>query len=107
MKEFDSLEGRTAFVTGGTSALGLGIARALLDKGARVFLADLSREKLAASASTLAEQGFGDRVGWAELDLLRLGDAEEAFEKAIFATTKESDGGLRRDLFHRKDHGHR
>jgi NAD(P)-dependent dehydrogenase (short-subunit alcohol dehydrogenase family) len=36
-----NISGRVAFVTGGGSGIGFGIAEALLDHGAKVVLADL------------------------------------------------------------------
>ena len=37
----EDLEGKVAFVTGGASGIGLGIARALVDAGMKVMIADL------------------------------------------------------------------
>lgn len=46
--------GKTAFVTGGASGIGLGIAKALLQRGARVVLADLRGDHLERAAQDLA-----------------------------------------------------
>ncbi|MFI2609740.1 SDR family NAD(P)-dependent oxidoreductase [Kitasatospora sp. NPDC018619] len=45
--------GETAFVTGAASGIGLGIARALVARGARVTLVDLDGDKLAAAVAEL------------------------------------------------------
>lgn len=39
-------QGRTAFVTGAASGIGLGLVRALLDEGANVMLADVEEAAL-------------------------------------------------------------
>ncbi|MBR1457234.1 MAG: SDR family oxidoreductase [Oscillospiraceae bacterium] len=83
MKGLDSLEGRFALVTGGTSAMGVGIAQALLDKGAGVFLADLDLDKLARTRDELLALCPGADVGFARLDLLEPGCAAAAFAAAL------------------------
>lgn len=47
------LAGRTAFVTGGASGIGLGLARALLAEGCKVAIADIRADALDAALKTL------------------------------------------------------
>jgi 3-oxoacyl-[acyl-carrier protein] reductase len=51
------LDGRTALVTGGSRGIGAAIARALLDRGARVAIGGRQAEALSASRSRLARAG--------------------------------------------------
>jgi NAD(P)-dependent dehydrogenase (short-subunit alcohol dehydrogenase family) len=53
-KAMDAIEGRTAFITGGARGIGLGIARAFHAAGARVALADVDADALAAAKTSLA-----------------------------------------------------
>jgi NAD(P)-dependent dehydrogenase (short-subunit alcohol dehydrogenase family) len=63
MKQF---EGKTAFVTGGGSGIGLGIGRALLDRGMKVVLADLLDDHLDEARALMR----GDnRVHYIQLDV--------------------------------------
>lgn len=63
-------QARHAFITGGASGIGLGIADALADRGVRVTLADLNREALAEVLAERDERFRGveldtrDREGW-------------------------------------------
>lgn len=63
-------EARHAFVTGGASGLGLGIADALASRGVRVTIADINDEALAAVLATRGNSFRGvvldtrDREGW-------------------------------------------
>lgn len=82
MQFTDSLKGRSALITGGTSAMGKGIALALLEKGANVFLADLDRQKLAETQEELAAYGHPGKIAYAKLDLLEPGDDVAAFRAA-------------------------
>lgn len=52
-----SLEGKTALVTGGSSGLGLIMAKGLLCNGARVIIASRSQEKCDVALSELSEYG--------------------------------------------------
>ena len=45
--------GKTAFVTGGASGIGLGLGRALARAGARVMLADIEEEALNEAVASL------------------------------------------------------
>lgn len=49
-----NLPGKTAFVTGGASGIGLGIAKALLGAGVRVVIADVRDDHLQAAQAELA-----------------------------------------------------
>jgi NAD(P)-dependent dehydrogenase (short-subunit alcohol dehydrogenase family) len=57
----NNLAGKVAFITGGASGIGLGMARAFLRAGIRVVIADISRENLDDAAAQLAEEQ-GDRL---------------------------------------------
>ena len=61
-----NLPGKTAFVTGGASGIGLGIAKALLGAGMKVVIADVREDHL---ASATAELGAPERVLALELDV--------------------------------------
>ncbi|MEP6868130.1 MAG: SDR family NAD(P)-dependent oxidoreductase [Novosphingobium sp.] len=61
-----NLEGKTAFVTGGASGIGLGIGKALLGAGMNVVIADIRDDHL---ATAQAELGSPDRVLALKLDV--------------------------------------
>jgi NAD(P)-dependent dehydrogenase (short-subunit alcohol dehydrogenase family) len=75
------LPGKSAFVTGGASGIGLGIAKALLGAGMNVVIADIRDDHLAAAT---AELGAPGRVLALKLDVTdraayaRAADAAEA-----------------------------
>jgi NAD(P)-dependent dehydrogenase (short-subunit alcohol dehydrogenase family) len=76
-----NLPGKTAFVTGGASGIGLGIAKALLGAGMNVVIADIRDDHL---AQARAELGMPERVLALKLDVTdraayaRAADAAEA-----------------------------
>ena len=70
------LDGKAAFITGGGSGIGLGLATACLDAGMRVVLADIRRDHLDEAAASL---DGGDRVHTIELDVCD----REAFARAV------------------------
>ncbi len=61
-----NLPGKTAFITGGASGIGLGIAKALLGAGMNVVIADIRDDHLAAASAELAG---GDKVLPLKLDV--------------------------------------
>jgi NAD(P)-dependent dehydrogenase (short-subunit alcohol dehydrogenase family) len=57
MTQLFSLEGKVALVTGGSSGIGIMIARGLVQAGARVYIASRKRDALEAVAKELSELG--------------------------------------------------
>jgi len=55
-----NLSGKVAFITGGASGIGLGIAMAFLRAGIRVVIADVSRENL----DDAARQALKEMINW-------------------------------------------
>ncbi len=74
-----NLPGKTAFVTGGASGIGLGIAKALLGAGMNVVIADIRQDHL---YSATAELGGGDRVLAVKLDVTDRADYARAADAA-------------------------
>ncbi len=78
------LAGKTAFITGGASGLGLAVARNFLDAGARVMLFDRNGELLRRTGAAL-----GERASWREGDV-----ADEESVAAAVAATRERFGAV-------------
>ncbi len=57
-----TLDGKTAFVTGGNSGIGLSTAKALIEAGARVAITGRNAETLAAAAAELGPQAIAIRA---------------------------------------------
>jgi NAD(P)-dependent dehydrogenase (short-subunit alcohol dehydrogenase family) len=74
-----NLGGKTAFITGGASGIGLGIAKALLGAGMNVVIADIRDDHLAVAT---AELGGGDRVLAVKLDVTDRADFARAADAA-------------------------
>jgi NAD(P)-dependent dehydrogenase (short-subunit alcohol dehydrogenase family) len=64
-----NLSGKTAFVTGGASGIGLGIAKALNKAGMKVVIADIRQDHLAASVEELGASEGGGAVLALKLDV--------------------------------------
>ncbi|MEM8935508.1 MAG: SDR family NAD(P)-dependent oxidoreductase [Pseudomonadota bacterium] len=73
-----SFDGKTAFITGGAKGIGLGIAKALVDRGANVALADIDDEALAAAAAP-----FGDKAITIVCDVVDPGAVKAAAQKTV------------------------
>ncbi|MDJ0921117.1 MAG: 3-hydroxybutyrate dehydrogenase [Henriciella sp.] len=63
------LKGKTALVTGSTSGIGLGIARALADAGADIVLSGLASDEEAKALKQGLADEFGVRVGFSGANL--------------------------------------
>jgi NAD(P)-dependent dehydrogenase (short-subunit alcohol dehydrogenase family) len=72
-----TLQGKTAFIAGGTSGINLGIARAMVREGARVAVLSRSQDKVDAAVAELNDiAGASTTLGFAAD--VRQGDAVEA-----------------------------
>ncbi len=63
------LEGKVAFVTGGASGIGLGIAKKLLDAGMKVVIADLRQDHIDEARAWFEERQQGRNVHFIRLDV--------------------------------------
>ncbi len=63
------LQGKTAFVTGGASGIGLGIAGAFVEAGMKVVLADLRQDHIDEALGFFDEQGRPDSVHAIKVDV--------------------------------------
>ena len=70
------LPGKTAFVTGGASGIGLALGRAFAEAGMQVMLADIETEALAAAVKSL--HNFGPDVRGVTCDVSDPGSVERA-----------------------------
>ncbi|MEI9963529.1 MAG: SDR family NAD(P)-dependent oxidoreductase [Caulobacteraceae bacterium] len=85
----DSLTGKVAFITGGASGIGLGMARAFVNEGMKVVIADIWQEHLDDALAGFEEAGQGDQVHTIRLDV----SDRPAYERAA-AETLERFGKL-------------
>lgn len=65
----EHVEGKTAFVTGGASGIGLGIARACVGAGMNVALADIRQDHIDEALGLFADAGHGSAVHALSLDV--------------------------------------
>jgi NAD(P)-dependent dehydrogenase (short-subunit alcohol dehydrogenase family) len=72
------LTGKTAFVTGGASGIGLALGRAFLDAGMRVMLADIEPGPLAAAIDSLRKFGDVQAVACDVADAASVDEAAQA-----------------------------
>ena len=74
------LEGKVAFITGGTRGIGRGIAEAFVNEGASVMLNGRSADK---GKQALEEIGAGDRVDFVAGDVMKQQEVEAAIDAAV------------------------
>jgi NAD(P)-dependent dehydrogenase (short-subunit alcohol dehydrogenase family) len=82
----ETFGGKTAFVTGGASGIGLALARAFLAEGMNVMLADIEEPALTAALASLSNHG--PRVKGAVCDVSRREMLESAAADAMTAFGK-------------------
>jgi NAD(P)-dependent dehydrogenase (short-subunit alcohol dehydrogenase family) len=82
----EQLAGKTAFVTGGASGIGLGLARAFLATGMNVMLADV--EELALQSALHSLSDHGSRVAGALCDVAQRESLQRAAAAAFTAFGK-------------------
>lgn len=85
----ESFEGKIAFITGGASGIGLGIAKVLAGRGAQVVLADLRQDHI---DDALAEFAGGDKSN--AVSALRLDVSDRAAYREAAAKMQDEFGGI-------------
>jgi NAD(P)-dependent dehydrogenase (short-subunit alcohol dehydrogenase family) len=80
----EHVQGKVAFITGGASGIGLGLAKVLVNAGMKVAIADLRQDHLDAAAAWFAGQGQGGDVRLVKLDVTD----REGFGRAAEETLK-------------------
>jgi len=81
-----NVEGKVAFITGGANGIGLGIARAFVNAGMKVVIADIRDDALEEAEAEFEADGTGDRVETVHLDVTdrkSMAAAAEAAEQAF------------------------
>jgi len=78
----ERIENTVAFITGGASGIGLGIAAALAHRGAMVAVADIRADHLAQARDQAVREGWEDRFLGLELDIADRRAFAEALEAA-------------------------
>lgn len=77
----ESFAGKTAFITGGASGIGLGIAKILVERGARVVLADLRQDHIDDALAQFAGGASSNQISAINLDVTNREAYRAAAEK--------------------------
>ena len=89
MTYITDFSGKTAFVTGGASGIGLGISKVLVERGARVVMADLRPDHIEDALAEFAGGAKSNAVSALQLDVT----SREKYREAA-ARMKEEFGGI-------------
>lgn len=79
----DDFSGKTAFITGGASGIGFGIAEAFAEVGMQIMLSDIEATALDAAVATLSESGA--RVRGVQCDVMNADSVAAAAQTTIDA----------------------
>ncbi len=83
------LNGRTAFITGGTSGIGYHIAKAFLNSGANVIITSRKKENLEKACSDLEQNGlFTNCVFGILMDNTDIKSFQKCFDDSLYLITK-------------------
>jgi NAD(P)-dependent dehydrogenase (short-subunit alcohol dehydrogenase family) len=84
----ESVAGKTAFITGGASGIGLGMAKAFASAGMNVVIADLRLDHLEQAEAEMAEAGHRNRAYFMALDVTDREAYAAAVDEAVQAFGK-------------------
>lgn len=79
----ESLENKTAIVTGGAQGLGLAVAKALLVRGARVVISDVDEARLNGALECLRSSGLRDNYRGIVANVVRSSEVYKLVEETI------------------------
>lgn len=82
------IEGKVAFVTGGASGIGLGLAKVLVKAGMKVVIADVREDHLASAAAFFADSGHRSDVATLKLDVTDRAALAQAAQDSLRAFGK-------------------
>jgi NAD(P)-dependent dehydrogenase (short-subunit alcohol dehydrogenase family) len=87
-EQMDTVDGKVAFITGGASGIGLGLAKVLVRSGAKVVMADVRQDHLDEAQHWFTEQGQQSRVLGIRLDVTDRAAYARAAEESLRAFGK-------------------
>ena len=76
------IQGKTAFITGGSKGIGYGVAEALVKEGANVALTSRHKDEVEEAAQKLSEMGPGRALGL-ECNVRNMDEQQEAVKKTV------------------------